>query len=124
MAYFAKLDNLNIVTGVIVVDDKDTSDESNNIVEQIGITFLKNTFGQDTNWALCHGEGAFRNNYPSIGSIFDEVNDTFILPKPFESWVLNSDFKWEAPIQCPGNINDYYWDESEQNWKLDDDYTV
>ena len=36
-----------------------------------------------------------------IGWTWDPSNSAFILPKPFPSWVLNSSFKWEAPIAWP-----------------------
>ena len=41
MAHFAKLDSNNIVTQVVVVDDKDTKDSNGNEVESIGIAFCQ-----------------------------------------------------------------------------------
>lgn len=56
-----------------------------------------------------------------IGFTYDEQNDIFLYDKPFDSWILNSDFIWEAPVKYPdtsGTTNSYDWDESTLSWKL------
>ena len=59
----------------------------------------------------------------SIGYIYDETRDAFILPKPFNSWILNEDTcLWNAPVAKPTTIletNQYYsWNESIINWEI------
>ena len=51
-----------------------------------------------------------------IGGSYDQVNNKFIDPKPFESWVLNNKFEWESPIgENPDRLNKI-WDEETQAW--------
>jgi hypothetical protein len=51
-----------------------------------------------------------------IGGHYDQVNNKFIDPKPFESWILNDNFKWESPIgENPDRLNKF-WDEETQAW--------
>ena len=61
------------------------------------------------------GGTAFRGNYASIGDTYDSANDVFYPPSPFQSWSLNSNWIWEAPINYPGGSegdgNNYTWDE-------------
>lgn len=53
---------------------------------------------------------------PVIGGTYDEVNDKFIDIKPFDSWILNSEFQWEAPLGANPNILTKKWDEQAQDW--------
>ena len=46
MAHFAKLNENNIVTEVLVVDNKDILDENGVEQESVGIQFLKNLFAR------------------------------------------------------------------------------
>ncbi len=54
--------------------------------------------------------------YAGIGYTYDEVNKVFIAPKPFESWVLDNNYKWQAPTVMPNDGNKYYWDEENLKW--------
>ena len=50
-----------------------------------------------------------------IGSKYDEAINKFIDPKPYPSWVLNSDKIWESPVAKPeSGISD--WDEENGVW--------
>ena len=119
MAHFAKLDENNVVETIVVVDNDILLDENNNEVEQLGIDFLKQLHGNDTNWSQCSFNNNIRKEYAGVGFTYDEVNDIFIRPKPYESWVLNDNFEWEAPIEDPNTPNaEYIWDEDNNNWKL------
>lgn len=120
MAHFAQLDENNIVTRVIVVGNKDTSDSNGFEIEEIGISFCKNLFGEDTIWKQTSYNNKIRFRYAGIGYSYDEELDAFILPKPFPSWVLNKDFAdWESPIGAAPNLTEeerevdlfYCWDE-------------
>lgn len=50
------------------------------------------------------------------GFTYDEKNNVFIAPKPFESWVLNDKFQWQAPKVMPTDDSRYYWNEETTNW--------
>ena len=120
MAHFAELNENNEVLRVIVVDDNDTSNSDGEEVEQIGISFLKGLFGNDTNWKQTSYNGNFRVRYAGIGYSYDETLNAFVPPKPYNSWILNSTTAdWEAPITQPELTQEqdesgyyYYWDET------------
>lgn len=115
MAHFAELDGNNVVTRVIVVDNKDTSDENGNEVEAIGIAFCQNLLGG--NWVQTSYNNNFRVHYAGVGYTYDTALDAFIPPKPYPSWVLNSQTcNWDAPVPRPDDGKSYDWDESTTSW--------
>lgn len=114
MAHFAKLDDNNVVLEVHVVNnDVITVDGVES--EQEGINFLTNLFGH-SNWKQTSYNGNFRKNYAGVGDTYDSVRDAFIAPKPYPSFILNSDCVWEAPIPMPIDNDIYRWDETTQSW--------
>lgn len=51
------------------------------------------------------------------GFDYDEDNGKFISPKPYDSWELNDDFKWESPAgPMPSDGIPYSWNEEEKTW--------
>lgn len=118
MAHFAEIKD-NIVQRVIVIsDDKCNGGQFPNS-ELSGIEFCKKLFGQNTNWKQTSYNSNFRYNFAGAGYTYDEVNDAFISPKPpFDSWSLNDDFKWEAPVPYPTDGAFYIWDEDTLSWIL------
>jgi hypothetical protein len=65
-----------------------------------------------------HPEGRpLRGNYAGIGYSYDHINDVFIAPKPYASWVLNNaTWTWNAPIARPDDGKHYEWDETTMSW--------
>ena len=117
MAHFAKIDENNIVTSVVVVDNKDTADAAGVEKEHIGAAHLEKILGGT--WKQTSYNGNFRKNYAGIGYSFDEQRNAFIPPKPFSSWILNeTTCQWEAPVAMPNDGQMYSWDENIQNWIL------
>ena len=121
MAHFAKLDENNIVTQVIVV--------SNDIAtsENAGVTFINNLYKTSDTWKQTsyntvkntHSLGGtpFRKNYACIGYTYDASKDAFIPPKPFNSWVLDeTTCWWEPPVAYPSDGKEYVWDEDNTQW--------
>ena len=96
MANYAKLEN-NIVVNVVVADQEW-------INTQTGTWYLVN-------------ENAISQHNAIIGAKYDSLNDIFIHPKPYPSWILNSNHIWEAPVSKPED-GWYTWDEQNQQWKL------
>ena len=45
----------------------------------------------------------------------DEINDVFISPSPYPSWVLDESFEWVAPTPMP--TGSWTWDEPSVSWK-------
>lgn len=104
MAHFAKIDNNNVVTEVIV------SELSFIHTGAVGDSFL---------WVQCSYNKNFKGNYPAAGYTYDKQRDVFIPPQPYESWTLNEDdWKWEPPTPRPAGHHPgkYSWDESSQTW--------
>jgi len=61
---------------------------------------------------------ALRGNYAGIGYIYDRENDVFYPPKPFNSWIMNTNtWLWEPPIPHPSDGNSYLWDDDNLTWK-------
>ena len=60
--------------------------------------------------------GNIRKRYAGIGCIYDAINDVFISPKPFPSWLLDENYDWQAPTPRPEGT-DWYWDEDSLSWK-------
>ena len=79
MAHFAKLNENNIVTNVIVVDNNELLDNGVE-VESKGIEFCVNFFGGT--WIQTSYNGNIRYNYAGIGYTYDAVRDAFIAPEP------------------------------------------
>lgn len=127
MAHFANLDEDNLVTQVIVVDNNDILDEQGNESEEVGIQFCKNLFGtskwKQTSYntrANEHPKGnPFRKNYAGIGYTYDEIKDAFIPPQPFPSWELCEEtYLWQSPVPHPNDGKNYIWNEELINWEL------
>lgn len=115
MSHFAELDENNVVKRVIVVANKDTADADGNEKESIGVAFCQKLLGG--NWVQTSYNGSIRKNYAGIGYTYDTALDAFVPPKPYPSWVLNSDTaQWEAPVPMPTDGKRYSWDEASQSW--------
>jgi len=116
MAHFAQIDSNNQVLQVIVVADKDTSDDSGNEVESIGVAFCNRLWGGT--WLKTSYNGNIRKNYAGVGYTYDPQRDAFIAPKPFASWVLDEETcQWKPPTPMPQDGAIYNWDEETTSWK-------
>ena len=114
MAHFAKIEN-NIVTQVIVVGNSDILDDDGNESETIGKAFCTNLLSG--NWVQTSYNGTFRKNYAAIGDTYDVSRDAFIAIQPYNSWVLNeTTCQWDAPVDYPGDGNNYRWNEETTSW--------
>jgi hypothetical protein len=126
MAHFARIDENNIVTEVLVVS---------NMYEHRGEDYLANDLGLGGRWIKTSynavggkkrnpetneitNEPGLRKNYAGIGYKYDEELDAFIPPKPFNSWILNEDTcLWDAPTPYPQDGKVYKWVEDDLNWQ-------
>jgi hypothetical protein len=115
MAHFAELDNNNVVTKVIVVNNNELLDNGVES-ENKGVNFLASLFGHNK-WKQTSYNSNFRKNYAGIGYRYDESLDAFVAPQPFASWTLDTDTcQWKAPVDYPNDGNIYVWDESTTSW--------
>ena len=82
MAHFAKIDENNIVTQVLVVNDRD---------ENRGQDFLANDLGLGGTWVQTSYNARIRKHYAGIGMSFDEALDAFIPVKCHDTATLDTD---------------------------------
>ena len=116
MAHFAQIDQNNVVTQVIVVNNSECQVDGVES-EAAGIAFCKSLFGADSFWVQTSYNGSIRKHYAGIGFTFDAGRDAFIAPKPFASWVLNeTTCIWEAPVPYPVDGGPYVWNEELGQW--------
>ena len=124
MAHFAKINESNIVTEVIVVNNDVIKDSSGTEQESLGVAFCTQIYGTGTYKQTSYNSN-MRKNMATVGSTYDAARDAFIRPKIYSSWVLDeSTCRWKPPIDHPsdsesigGNVL-YQWDEPNINWKV------
>jgi len=116
MAHYAILDENNIVINVIKGTDETELIEG--VLPEIWYANFTNKTVIRT--SINHN---IRKQYAWVGDTYDPINDVFIRPKPFPSWVLNDNFDWRAPVDMPSLGSDYtkmwVWNESSLNWDED-----
>jgi len=96
MAHYAKIDENNVVTQVIVVDNKDTADAFGVEKEYIGAAFCERLLGGT--WKQTSYNANFRKNYAGLGYTFDAVRDAFIPPRPSDDATLDeATCQWVVP---------------------------
>ena len=112
MAHFAKLDENNVVTQVIVAEQE--------YIDTLSGTWVQTSYNT---YGGVHKLGGtpLRKNYAGIGNTYDSVRDAFIPTKPYNSWVLNeSTCRWVAPVDRPDDNKYYEWDEDNTQWVEED----
>ena len=91
MAYWAELDENNIVVRVTSGSNDEPDEGYQWLLDNIGGTWIKtsyNTFGG----VHANGKEPLRKNYAGIGMTYDAVRDAFITPRPTEgNWELDED---------------------------------
>lgn len=121
MAYFAELNENNIVVQIVAVNNNDCNNEPFPNSEPIGVSFLNSLFSPEKIWRQTSYNNTFRKNYAGVGFTYDAILDAFIPPQPYPSWQLNiNTCQWDPPIPYPNNGKIYRWDESTQSWDLVD----
>lgn len=104
MAYFAELDQNNIVLRVVAINDQDCVDENGNEQEQLGINrclelfqggIWKQTSYNTLKGVHANGKTPFRKNYAGTGDTYDAQRNAFIQPQPDgEGWILDEEMCW------------------------------
>lgn len=114
MAHFAQLDENDVVTQVIVINNQEMM--ANGVEsEATGFAFCYSLYGG--NWRQTSYNGKFRKNFAGPGFKYDRERDAFIPPRPYPSWTLNEETcRWQAPALMPDDGNSYNWDEDNQTW--------
>jgi hypothetical protein len=105
MAHWAEIDENNVVLRVTVGDNNDPDEGYQWLIDNLGGRWIQTSYNNN-----------FRKQYAGIGFTYDELNDVFISPSPYPSWVLNTLFDWVAPITMPTEGN-WVWDEPSVSWQ-------
>jgi hypothetical protein len=127
MSHFAQIDENNIVVQVIVAEQDfiDTLDNPESWIQTSYNTRGGVHYSHDSNEP--DGGIPLRKNYAGIGFTYDPELDAFIPPKPYASWLLNTDTcMWEPPTPKPELTEEqiaegqayYNWDEDSLSWVL------
>jgi len=124
MAHFAELDGSNIVTRVVVVGNDVTTAAGplgENDMHVDGETWCVNFF-KGGNWKQTSYNHNFRKQYCGKGYTFDSAKNKFISPQPYDSWALDGNDDWQAPVTYPTDTTDkrITWDEAGQKWTATD----
>jgi hypothetical protein len=97
MAHFAKLNENNVVTQVIAVDNNELLDNGVES-ESKGIAFCENLFGG--RWIQTSYNSTIRYNYAGIDYTYDENNDAFVEPMltcgHSELTLNTATYRWEC----------------------------
>jgi hypothetical protein len=120
MAHFAEINEENIVTRVLVVDNSEEDNGQVFLAETLGLggTWIKTSYNTQGG-VHTSGGTPLRKNYAGIGYTYDSGRDAFIPPKPYNSWVLNEDkCLWDAPTPMPVEEGKMFrWVEEDLNWQ-------
>jgi len=140
MAHYAKLDENNVVTEVIVINNNDCLDENGDECEENGrrmcealtgyANWKKTSFNtikgihydSNTGEPSADQSKAYRWNFAQLGFVYNEALDSFIPSKPvgeqFDIWTLNTQTKtWTLPSVPAGeNFQDYVCDKEQRTW--------
>lgn len=93
MSKYAKINSENIVEKVIICEDSEIGTQAGRYIKVDSST-----------------------NEPVVGSEYHPTVNKFTEEKPpYDSWILNSDYKWESP-EGPQPAHNYDWDEESQEW--------
>jgi hypothetical protein len=117
MAYFAEINDSNIVLRVLSVPDEQEDRGQEFLADDLGLggTWIQTSYNTRRNQHRLGGT-PFRYNYAGVGYIWDSDNEAFYGPQAHASWSLDADFVWQPPTPRPDDGLPYYWDEDTTSW--------
>lgn len=118
MSHFALINENNIVTQVLVIDQETINTGHFGDPSK----FIQTSY--NTRGGLHYGPDGqpddgepLRKNYAGIGYTYDPQRDAFYAPQPYPSWILNENTCiWESPTPMPLDGKNYTWDEATTSW--------
>ena len=128
MAHFVEINENNIVTNIIVVNNNEAPNEETGLafIKSLGLTGTWKQTSYNTRGGVHYGQDgqpdngvALRKNYACIGHTYDSQRDAFIPPSPYPSWVIDEDTcQWIAPVLRPQSdaTTGYKWNEDSKSW--------
>lgn len=103
--FFAKLDENNTVTQVIVGN-------SHGWCKRCSPGNWRETFRKNP-----------KQSFAGIGDVWNEEVKDFIAPSPYPSWILDENGQWQPPVPKPESSTDeYVWNESREKWIRKSEY--
>ena len=117
MAHYAFLDENNIVTEVIV----GKNEGEDGIDWEVWYGDFRGQVCKRTSYNTRHNVHTnngtpYRGNYAGIGYTYQADIDAFVVPKPYASWILDSNVMWQPPIARPMDDKMYSWNEATTSW--------
>jgi len=135
MAHFAELKSMTDPTGFtsdshqvvqrVVVVGNDVSTAAgplgDNDMHVDGETWCVNFFKGGI-WKQTSYNNNFRKQYCGKGYVYDAAKDKFLSPQPYQSWALDGNDDWQAPVTYPTDTTDKVisWDEDNLRWTATD----
>ena len=135
MAHFAELkskvdptgftsDTHQIIERVVVVGNDIAAGGGtlgDNDMHVDGETWCSNFF-KGGSWKQTSYNHNFRKQYCGKGFVYDSSKDKFLSPQPYQSWSLNGNDDWQAPVTFPTDTTDKVvsWDEPNLRWTATD----
>jgi hypothetical protein len=113
MSSWAEIDNNNKVLRVLVGDNNDPAGDEGYqwLIDNLGGTWIKTSYNHN-----------IRKQFAGVGFTYDPIADVFIRPQPYPSWLLDSNFDWQAPKEKPDGF--FYWDEDLGDWVEHETQTI
>ena len=125
-AQFAQLDENNKVLNVVAIDDSipvDGGTLAEHPCSIEGEIYCQNLFGGGI-WKQSFLNGEYRKQPAQKFGSYNSIKDIFINEKIFNSWTLNANDDWVAPVTYPSvivwNTQDVYpifWNEANLRWQ-------
>ena len=124
MAHFAELNDNKVVTRVVVIGNDIPANggtlEDNDMHidgEKFCIKLFKGGVWKQTSY-----NHNFRKQYAGIGYTYDSAKNKFISPQPHNSWALDANDDWQAPVTYPTNTTEktISWNEENLKWTARD----
>jgi hypothetical protein len=127
MSHFAKIDDNNIVTDVIVAEQDYVDGLEGTWIQ----TSYNTQFGKhyDPVTGLEDDGTPLRMNFATAGCRYHPEADAFEAINPHDGWILNTEtYSYEAPVPMPELSQEeldagghYVWNDNDQQWAYIDD---
>lgn len=109
MRYFAKIEDGDKVSQVVLVED--------HVLDPT--FFLSEELGLGGEWVETWIDGGLRRHFAACGSDYNRALDVFISEKLYDYFVLDEEeMRWVPPVAAPYPEGNYYWDDEKREWVL------
>jgi hypothetical protein len=107
MSNFAEIDKNNIVLRVLVGNNNDPAGDEGYqwLVDNLGGVWIKTSYNSK-----------FRGTFAGVGYSYNLIEDIFITPQPYPSWIREGSF-WYPPVPYPTDGGTYIWNEETLSWE-------